>query len=298
MSDKPITLQMLREMLRQLDEIPNIAWPSIATPRSQRPREETLASLMDRYDLSDRIAGRESGARRSISYPSDYGSTESGLLIREMPNSWNFTAPQPQYWSYVYGFNGVDESGAETEERRKRLEEEERRKEMEKRLRCNTFAQQVDSLSTKSAITLRNPDPQPTMPDYIETLTGWRVWHVSHGKLESLGVNEWWTPRHAVPARCNRSSSLFNHPHGGEPSPHNECTCGYWSFKSKDALMDVAGDYDGIAVIGTVEIWGKVIECENGYRSEFAYPKELWLLKPDLDYLSWTYGVPVRKMTQ
>ena len=50
-------------------------------------------------------------------------------------------------------------------------------------------------------------------------------------------------------------------------------------------------------VVGTVEIWGRVIECENGFRSEFAYPKELWLLSEDddLSKLSWTYGVPVRK---
>jgi len=32
------------------------------------------------------------------------------------------------------------------------------------------------------------------------------------------------------------------------------------------------------------------------YRSEFAYPKELWLLKPGLEFLSWTYGVPVRML--
>lgn len=50
-----------------------------------------------------------------------------------------------------------------------------------------------------------------------------------------------------------------------------------------------------VMVVGSVEIWGKVIECENGYRSEFSYPKELWLLRPGLESLSWTYGVPVRK---
>jgi hypothetical protein len=53
---------------------------------------------------------------------------------------------------------------------------------------------------------------------------------------------------------------------------------------------------DSVDVVGTVEIWGRVIECRNGFRSEYAYPKELWLLRDGLEHLSWTYGVPVRKL--
>jgi len=34
----------------------------------------------------------------------------------------------------------------------------------------------------------------------------------------------------------------------------------------------------------------------NGFRSEYSYPKELWLLNEGLESLSWTYGVPVRKL--
>jgi hypothetical protein len=51
-----------------------------------------------------------------------------------------------------------------------------------------------------------------------------------------------------------------------------------------------------VDVIGEVEIWGRVIECENGWRSEYAYPKELWLLGEGLESLSWKYGVPVRRL--
>jgi hypothetical protein len=293
MSDKPITLQTLRDMLKALDEIPSIAIPAIAKPRFKQPREKTLEMLMDAYDLSSSIAGRQSGDRRSISYPNDYNSTDSGLLIRYPESEWNFSFTSS--CSSVFGFTAHEET-EEEKERRQRMEDEKRRVEEEKKQRCAVFAQQVASLSTKPLISLDNPDPKFTTPDYMETLTGWRVWSVSHGKLESLGVNEWWKPRRAVPARCNRSSlTLFGNPHSGDDSPSHSCTCGYWSFKSENELKDVARDYEDIAVVGTVSIWGKVIECENGYRSEYAYPKELWLLKPGLEFLSWTYGVPVRK---
>jgi hypothetical protein len=46
-------------------------------------------------------------------------------------------------------------------------------------------------------------------------------------------------------------------------------------------------------VIGTVNIWGKVIEHETGYRAQYIYPKELIARTPTVAaLLEKTYGVP------
>ena len=129
------------------------------------------------------------------------------------------------------------------------------------------------------------------VPDYMGTLTGWRGWRVIDGKLNALGMSGMsgvWEPKKAVRATCQKAQ---------HECPTKDCTCGYWTFKSIALLQEALQPYAGsVRVIGTVEHWGKVIECENGFRSEFAYPKELWLLDEDLEHLSWTYGVPVRKL--
>jgi hypothetical protein len=128
-------------------------------------------------------------------------------------------------------------------------------------------------------------------PDYTATLTGWRGWTIKDEKLQALGMTKAWKPKKAEPAKCQTCKS--------HRAPSRECSCGYWSFKSMDVLTKALVGYVGtVLVVGSVEIWGRVIECENGYRSEYAYPKELWLLKPDMEYLSWEYGVPVRTLQE
>jgi len=155
----------------------------------------------------------------------------------------------------------------------------------------------------KSSIAhLRTVDPVKAMrpaPDYVHTLTGWRGWKVNGGKLSALWMRGVWEPKKATPSFCDKSSApLWFAPEPKSPhlAPHASCNCGYWSFKSLDLLTEALPSYvDSVDVIGSVEIWGRVIECENGFRSEYAYPKELWMLKPDLDHLGWTYDVPIRK---
>lgn len=84
------------------------------------------------------------------------------------------------------------------------------------------------------------------------------------------------------------------------PPPHEapgwECNCGIWAFKSLDRLVAVLGEhhYGKLPVLGTVNLWGKVIETENGFRAQYAYPKELWLVDPGQERLGALYKVPVR----
>jgi hypothetical protein len=125
------------------------------------------------------------------------------------------------------------------------------------------------------------------MPDYCHTITAYRGWAVKNEQLTALGQSDIWKPKTAKPAKCSSQGKAHR-------APSKECSCGYWSFRTMDLLTEALRNYREVTVVGAVEIWGRVIECDNGYRSEFAYPQELWLLKPDMEYLSWTYGVPVR----
>lgn len=79
-------------------------------------------------------------------------------------------------------------------------------------------------------------------------------------------------------------------------APAWHCNCGVWAFKDVDRLVAAIGSgYNNIKVIGSVSLWGRVIETENGYRAQYAYPSELWLLDGSLEELALIYGVPVRK---
>ena len=136
-------------------------------------------------------------------------------------------------------------------------------------------------------------DPAPPSlgraPDYTHTITAWRGWECANGELGALGSYSKWEPRRAYRANCRAGR---NH-----AAPHLNCGCGYWSFKTRELLEQALETYAvAVDVIGQVEIWGRVIECENGWRSEFAYPKELWLLDEGSESLSWRYGVPVRRL--
>jgi hypothetical protein len=145
-------------------------------------------------------------------------------------------------------------------------------------------------VATPAKITDSAPAPkQPDRsPDYVHTLTAWRGWDVEDGRLAALGCDYEWEEKRARRATCGI---------GKHPAPQMKCGCGFWSFKTLDLLTQAMANYTvDVKVIGTVEIWGRVIECENGFRSEYAYPKELWLLEDGLESLSWEYGVPVRTL--
>lgn len=153
------------------------------------------------------------------------------------------------------------------------------------------------------------------VPDYVEVITAWRAWDVkiANGKphLVALGKSHVWEPKKIMQAECAASSvwwqqmvapQIFAQKQSTpEPvkhtAPQMDCTCGIWAFKDLDKLVGVVGsDYDQVRVLGKVSLWGTVVETENGYRAEKAYPSELWLLDGSLEELSIIYDVPIRKI--
>jgi hypothetical protein len=53
-------------------------------------------------------------------------------------------------------------------------------------------------------------------------------------------------------------------------------------------------------VYGEINLWGKVIEHEDGYRAQFGYPKRLWCtpaIEPLAGWIGYVYGVPCEVMS-
>jgi hypothetical protein len=128
------------------------------------------------------------------------------------------------------------------------------------------------------------------VPDLVEVITAWRAWGFGllNGafRLKALGKDTLWEPKQQFNAICMAG--------GQHHAPAFNCSCGIWSFKELDGLVEAIGGYSEIKVLGKVSLWGRVIETENGYRAQYAYPSELWLLDDSLEELGLIYDVPVR----
>lgn len=143
----------------------------------------------------------------------------------------------------------------------------------------------------KTVDKLKNAEPRKVSkksPDLVHVITAWRAWRVSGEKLQALGQNDIWEPKKILEAKCSTAQ--------GHRAPQKACECGVWGFKSLDNLIAAlkAGNYHKQSVIGKVSLWGRVIETENGFRAQFAYPEELWLTSSELEELGYAYDVPIR----
>lgn len=125
------------------------------------------------------------------------------------------------------------------------------------------------------------------IPDFVEPLLGWRAWRIwtspsgsnSCPALSSVILDLPWTPRRRFSAEHSfdlgaRCRGLL------DPG----CSCGIYAFRSPlEAfvyLMKVRDRLLGKSVevaLGTVSVWGKVIECELGYKAQYAYPRHIYL---------------------
>jgi hypothetical protein len=112
-------------------------------------------------------------------------------------------------------------------------------------------------------------------PDAIDPIRAWRVWLPSvevDGSLmlcsfTEAGGGARWAAGDSLRASC---------PSGKHEAPRGECTCGIYAHKSWASASHQARGVAG-AVVGEVQLWGRVIEHELGYRAQFARPCALWL---------------------
>ena len=95
-----------------------------------------------------------------------------------------------------------------------------------------------------------------------------------------------WEPGEVLSAVCAKGKR--------HPVPFMNCTCGFYATKTYDKLVE--NGYHLSGVWGTVSMWGKSIDWTEGYKSQFAYPRELWVpytMLQAVEALA-VYGVPVR----
>lgn len=108
-------------------------------------------------------------------------------------------------------------------------------------------------------------------PDAAIPVVGWRLWLLGGDRsapgLVSPAVTATWPPRAAMTAACARGCA--------EP-PGWGCACGLYATAGLERLL-VPYSGDG-AIFGCVALWGRVVEADDGWRAEHAYP--LALLAP------------------
>jgi hypothetical protein len=121
---------------------------------------------------------------------------------------------------------------------------------------------------------------------YPEAFEGWRGWIINkHGRLRSIMHDFVWEPGEEVHATC----------HAGTHSriPDRACDCGLYATKTLAKLQ--ANGYNIYGAFGKIKLWGRILENEAGYRSEFAYPSVIYLPHTNYRFVEALsiYGVPV-----
>ena len=112
-----------------------------------------------------------------------------------------------------------------------------------------------------------------TVATLPEPICAWRTWTLlgsrdgSRVRLAPIaGDGRPWPPRRPAEAACIR--------HRSHVRPELECTCGLHAVESPDELRRTRDP----AVLGTVALWGRIVEHEHGFRAALAYPQRLRLL--------------------
>jgi len=157
------------------------------------------------------------------------------------------------------------------------------------------------------------------IPDRVgEPIRGFRMWRLASSRLRHrryappvpnpdfgsllpfCDIDQIWQGRQRLVARCaarDANGKFFEH-----ESPDPACRCGIYAVKRLDwveeplllLLADRLRDHAGCArrrpasgrphenwlVVGSVSLWGKIVEGTWGYRAQYAYPEQLWLLPP------------------
>lgn len=113
--------------------------------------------------------------------------------------------------------------------------------------------------------------------------------------LANLGNDTIYVPREKIEARCEQKD------HSEQQAPHLTCMCGIYAYKEKPRLLrEIGKTNSGLRLVyGEINLWGKVIEHEDGYRAQFGYPKRLWCtpaIEPLAGWIGYVYGVPCEVM--
>lgn len=106
-----------------------------------------------------------------------------------------------------------------------------------------------------------------------DPIVAWRTWTLAGSRDGSdvrlrplFGDRRPWPVRTPARASCPRR--------GRHRIPALECSCGLYATHGLGALRHSRDP----AVLGTVAMWGRIVEHTAGYRAELAYPQRLRLV--------------------
>jgi hypothetical protein len=123
-------------------------------------------------------------------------------------------------------------------------------------------------------------------PDFAEPIEGWRLWHLTEDAgtilLRSVIMNVVWPLRSALEAECLRTGrrALRRIARRKHVTPEFDCTCGVYAGRQElvpHYWQESAGRWSKARVFGRVALWGKVVECERGWRATRAYPSRIYV---------------------
>ncbi|HEV2592653.1 MAG TPA: hypothetical protein VGU02_12255 [Gaiellaceae bacterium] len=129
---------------------------------------------------------------------------------------------------------------------------------------------------------------------YLDPVVGWRFWRVqriqtlanaaTRYRLCAAGKNgrpKVWQPKTATVAHCSDWSARHE-------APHPNHSCGIYAYSDlvdaerhlavMEAFAQNADKQTPTSdawALGRVSLWGRVVECEKGWRAQFAYPYTL-----------------------
>jgi hypothetical protein len=98
-------------------------------------------------------------------------------------------------------------------------------------------------------------------------IIGWRIWRLYDGLLQSIVVSYIWRP------------GLFERSSAEKGGWRN---FGYHAFRVKEQAEREASIHWSPIVIGSVAMWGEVIECQHGWRSEYAAVRSIIKVTGDI----------------
>jgi hypothetical protein len=128
-----------------------------------------------------------------------------------------------------------------------------------------------------------------------DPILGWRLWHVRlHGDEHRLESFTWhhvsWPPMRRFEATCT-----FHR----DAAPAGDHECGIYAFRTRALAEDLLRRYTGVRhsygreyrelpprqgrpiALGSVSLWGRILAREKGFRAQYAYPYELFLIGGD-----------------
>jgi hypothetical protein len=131
---------------------------------------------------------------------------------------------------------------------------------------------------------VRGAGDRPAADLMHEPLRGWRAWRVVERKdgpaLASWWLGTLWPAHRALESVCPQ--------HGSRPAVHH--ACGIHAFGNRDEALGYIGRSRepllfarrperalGVA-LGRVSGWGRAVQHTRGWRSQYGYPYDLYLL--------------------